>query len=79
MANELNLIKSTCKELGLTYKELGELIGYSESAIKAAIAKNEISEPMRRAIELYKETIKLKKQNAEFETFKAFFKSILKD
>ena len=28
-----NLIKKTCKELGLTYRELGEAIGYSESAI----------------------------------------------
>ena len=27
-----NLIKTTCKRLGLTYKQLGELIGYSERA-----------------------------------------------
>lgn len=74
-----NLIKQTCKELNLTYKQLGELIGYSEAAIKAAIAKNEISEPMKKAIELYKETLKLKEQNKEFEAFKAFFKNILKD
>ena len=74
-----NLIKQTCKELNLTYKQLGEMIGYSEAAIKAAIAKNEISEPMKRAIELYQETLNLKEQNKEFETFKAFFKNILKD
>ncbi|WP_170019223.1 transcriptional regulator [Campylobacter sp. RM16190] len=74
-----NLIKQTCKELNLTYKQLGEAIGYSEAAIKAAIAKNEISEPMRRAIELYQETLNLKEQNKEFEAFKAFFKNILKD
>lgn len=74
-----NIIKATCKELNLTYKQLGEAIGYSEAAIKAAIAKNEISEPMKRAIELYQETLNLKEQNKEFETFKAFFKNILKD
>ncbi|WP_169753603.1 transcriptional regulator [Campylobacter mucosalis] len=74
-----NIIKKVCKELGLTYKQLGEAIGYSEAAIKAAIAKNEISEPMRRAIELYQETLNLKEQNKEFEAFKAFFKNILKD
>nr|DAY06064.1 MAG TPA: centromere-binding protein [Caudoviricetes sp.] len=74
-----NIIKATCKELNLTYKQLGEMIGYSEAAIKAAIAKNEISEPMKRAIELYQETLNLKEQNKEFETFKAFFKNILKD
>lgn len=74
-----NLIKATCKELNLTYKQLGEAIGYSEAAVKAAIAKNEISEPMKKAIDLYKETLKLKEQNADFEAFKAFFKAILKD
>lgn len=78
-ATEQNIIKKVCKELNLTYKQLGEAIGYSEAAIKAAIAKNEISEPMRRAIELYQETLNLKEQNKEFEAFKAFFKNILKD
>ena len=32
--NEENLIKKTCKELGLTYREPGERIGLSEVAIK---------------------------------------------
>ena len=41
-----NLIKKTCKELGLTYRELGERIGYSESAIKNA-AVGAVSEPMQ--------------------------------
>ena len=50
-----NLIKSTCKELNLTYKQLSEAIGYSESAIKNA-GVGEASEPMKKAIELYKET-----------------------
>lgn len=79
MTAEENIVKRVCKELGLTYKQLGEAIGYSEAAVKAAIAKNEISEPMKKAIELYKETLKLKEQNADFEAFKAFFKAILKD
>lgn len=79
MEEKENIIKATCKELGLTYKQLGEFIGYSEAAIKAALAKNEISEPMKRAIELYNETLILKKQNAEYESFKVFFKTILKD
>ncbi len=76
---DINPIKNTCHELNLTYKQLGEAIGYSEAAVKAAIAKNEISEPMKKAIDLYKETLKLKEQNADFEAFKAFFKAILKD
>ena len=40
------------KLLGLTYKELGEIIGYSESALTAAVVKDKISTPMIKAIEL---------------------------
>lgn len=32
--NKENLIKQVCKELNLTYKQLGELIGYSEGRLK---------------------------------------------
>lgn len=73
-----NLIKKTCKELGLTYRELGEAIGYSEAAVKAAIAKNELSEPMRHALELYQENISLRAKNREFEAFKEMLKGMLK-
>lgn len=38
-----NLVKDTAKKLNLTYKELGELIGYSESALKAASSSGNIS------------------------------------
>ena len=66
-----NIIKTTCKELNLTYKQLGEAIGYSEAAVKAAIAKNEISEPMKKAIELYLENLKLQQELSDFRTLKA--------
>ncbi|WP_456470021.1 hypothetical protein [Caminibacter sp.] len=42
-----NIVKKVCKELGLTYRELGERIGYSEGAIKTAAASGKISEPMQ--------------------------------
>ncbi|MFY4726195.1 transcriptional regulator [Campylobacter jejuni] len=73
-----NIIKKTCKELGLTYKQLGELIGYSESAIKSAIAKNEVSEPMSKAIQMQLEINQLKKELQEFENFKNFIKQLSK-
>lgn len=57
-----NIVKETCKELGLTYKELGEAIGYSEPAIKKAVQTNKVSEPMQKAIDLYIETISLKEK-----------------
>ena len=61
MSNE-NIVKQTCKELGMTYKELGEAIGYSESAVKMAISKDKISEPMIKAIQLYLKTLKLEQE-----------------
>ena len=57
-----NIVKKVCKELGITYKELGERIGYSESAIKMAGSTNKVSEPLKKAIELYLENLELKKQ-----------------
>ncbi|HDZ4263994.1 TPA: transcriptional regulator [Campylobacter jejuni] len=71
-------LKKTCKELGLTYKQLGELIGYSESAIKSAIAKDEVSEPMSKAIQMQLEINQLKKELQEFENFKNFIKQLSK-
>ncbi|EGZ6113758.1 helix-turn-helix transcriptional regulator, partial [Campylobacter coli] len=70
--------KEFCKEQGLTYKQLGELIGYSESAIKSAIAKDEVSEPMSKAIQMQLEINQLKKELQEFENFKNFIKQLSK-
>ena len=72
-----NLIKKTCKELGLTYRELGEKIGYSESAIKSAIAKNEISEPMKKSLQMQIEIQQLRDKLQEFESFKTFIKNMI--
>lgn len=73
-----NIIKQTCRELNLTYKQLGELIGYSESAIKNA-GVGEASEPMKKAIELYKETLNLRAKLDKSEAFKNNLKSFLED
>ena len=69
-----NLIKQTCKELGLTYKQLGEMIGYSESAINNASRQEKISEPLKKAIELYSENLKLKNELQDFRTLKDILK-----
>ncbi|WP_367159057.1 helix-turn-helix domain-containing protein [Helicobacter sp.] len=65
-----NLIKKTCKELGLTYRELGEKIGYSESAINNASRQDKISEPLTFAINLYLENLKLKEELEDFRILK---------
>ena len=43
-----NLIKDICKKYNLTYKQLADIIGYSESAIKNASA-NGASHPMKKS------------------------------
>ena len=66
-----NSIKRVCYELGLTYKQLGEAIGYSESTLNNAARQEKISEPLKRAVELYLENLKLKQELADFKTLKA--------
>ena len=73
-----NIVKRVCKELGLTYKQLGEAIGYSESAIKMAISNDKVSEPMQKAIELYLENVELKKELKKSNSIKQTLKEWLK-
>jgi len=75
--NDENIVKKTCKELGMTYKELGVAIGYGESAIKMAISKDKVSEPMQKAINLYIETLNLKTQIKDYEVLKSAIKKAI--
>lgn len=60
MSNEPNIIKKTAKELGMTYKELGEAIGYSESAISNSSRMNKPSKALQKSIMMYLENRELK-------------------
>lgn len=71
-----NLIKQTCKRLGLTYKQLGELIGYSESAVKNAAVGN-VSEPMSFAISQYFKIQELEAKLKACDGFKQNLKDFL--
>lgn len=73
-SKEQNLIKKTAKELGMTYKELGEAIGYSESAISNSARQDKVSDPLERAIALYTENIYLKKELKKFMLLKSIIK-----
>ena len=72
-----NLIKQVCKNLGLTYKELGNAIGVSESSLRSSASTGKISEQVNKAIELYLETIELKKQLQACETLKQALKELI--
>lgn len=80
MTAEENLIKQTCKELGLTYKQLGEAIGFSGDTLNNMASKpnDKLSVQLIRAIELYLETINLKKELEKLESLKAILKDLVK-
>lgn len=69
-----NLIKRTCKELGLTYKELGEKIGYGEGAIKNATSTDKISTQMEHAIKMLIKIYELEAKLKQAEKIKSIFK-----
>ena len=73
-----NLIKQTCKELNLTYKQLGEAIGYGEGAIKNSASTGNVSEPMAHAIKMYKRILELERDVADSEAVKENLKRWLK-
>ncbi len=71
-----NIIKKTCKELGLTYAQLAEQIGYGENSVSNA-SRGEVSKAMQKAIELYLQTLEQKKELEKLETLRSTLKSIL--
>ena len=74
--NEANIIKKTCKELGLTYAQLAEEIGYGENSVSNA-SRGEVSKAMQKAIELYLQTLEQKKELEKLEVLRSTLKSIL--
>ncbi|CUU74114.1 winged helix-turn-helix transcriptional regulator [Campylobacter hyointestinalis] len=42
MSEDENIVKRVCRELGITQRELAEIIGNSEATIHSAIAKAKI-------------------------------------
>jgi len=67
---EIHLVKKVSKEFGVTYKELGEVIGYTESSLKKSVYDNKISIQLEKAIELYIKNIQLEKKIFEIEKMK---------
>ncbi|HHD0322431.1 TPA: transcriptional regulator [Campylobacter jejuni] len=76
--NDENLIRKTCKELGLTYKQLGELIGFGEEAISKAARTENISTQMQKALDLYLENIDLKEKLKVLDTLSDIIKQLSK-
>jgi DNA-binding transcriptional regulator GbsR (MarR family) len=75
---EVHLVKKVSKELGLTYKELGEAIGYSESNLRQAVSRNTISSQLKKTLELYLKVKKLEKELNKTNQVKEILREFLK-
>ena len=74
---EEHLVKQVSKELGLTYKELADKIGYTESNLKNLVFKNLTTNNLKKSIELYLETLELKKEVEEAKQFRKVLKTFI--
>ena len=74
---EIHLVKKVSKELGLTYKQLGEKIGYTEGNLKTLVSKNQVTNNLKKSIELYLETLELKKEIEESNNFKEVIRNFV--
>lgn len=75
---ETNIVKATAKRLGMTYKELGEAIGYGEDTIKQAARKaGKVSAAMQKAIELLNEITDLKKEKERMLQLKTLLRDFI--
>ena len=76
---EIHLVKRVSKKLGLTYKKLGEEIGYSEGALRGAVSTNQMSPQLKKALELYLEIIRLKEKEKNTDEVKAILRTFIKE
>ena len=75
---EVHLVKRVSKELGITYKELADNIGYTESNLRKSVSQNKISYQLEKAIELYIKTLELEQKLEDSEKSKKEIKDNLK-
>lgn len=78
MIDKINIVKRACKELGLTYKQLGEAIGYGEEAVSKAARTGNISATMNKALLLYLENLELKNKLKTLDTLSIIIKELSK-
>jgi predicted transcriptional regulator len=56
---EENLVKKTCRELGITQKELAEKIGVKPESLNSSLSRGKISNQTKKSIEMLLEIERL--------------------
>ena len=72
-SSEENVVKSVCKELGMTQKRLAEILEVPEGTVSSWAVKNEIPRLGKKAIEFY---IASKKHEAVVEKFREIIRLV---
>jgi len=65
---ELNIVKKTCKELGVTQKELADMLGSHLTTVQKWASNNDIPKMALKSIELLLENNYLKSKVNKIET-----------
>jgi len=76
MEKELNIVKRTAKELGMTYRQLGEAIGLSEAHIKRLAQSDDIGEQVKKSLQMLMRIDELEKETQDYKDFKIQLKKL---
>ena len=76
MEKELNIVKRTAKELGMTYRQLGEAIGLSEAHIKRLAQSDDIGEQVKKSLQMLMRIDELEKETQDYKDFKILLKKL---
>ncbi|QOY52627.1 hypothetical protein [Candidatus Sulfurimonas baltica] len=74
---EDNKIKAACIEQKLTYQQLADAIGVSESSLRSSVSTNKVSKQVEKSIEMYLKIVHLEKELEKSDTIKTILKSWL--
>lgn len=70
-------LKTFCKELGITQRELAERIGMSADSLNTAVSNNKISKMAENSINLILENESLKNELKKYEILKEALKNAI--
>ncbi len=74
---EENLVKKTCRELGITQKELAERIGVKPESLNSSLSRGNISLQIEKAVDLLLEVESLKIKLNDYSILKTAINNII--
>jgi len=77
MNKDINIVKKVCKELGVTQKELAELLGVGVDTINKSASTGKVSKQLETSIYMLLEIKNLKNKLTTFNDLKNILKNII--